>query len=315
MVQDGLFPMERAVSILEHALMQSTGREGLIHAFTLLVPADATGLLDLAVLNSDGSLRAVAVEALGERQEEALRPTLLKASRDAITDVAQRALFHLGQLPGADNLARDLLHSISLEEIHLGLSFVGMHKLTGLVGELVELVRNTNREELAMLALGAIGEIGSSDATEPLLELLHSGQGPRLQIALAQCLRDLKDPVAALSLCRKAEELRNPLIHTLAVEALCLAHADPDRPLDTQGGQTLLEQTAAAWYDKNPWVLRLRVIYALRGVKLSEPQQWSVLSAMVQEALGEKRAAGAWSMDELAVVQNVGKELANRSRG
>jgi HEAT repeat protein len=314
MVQLELFPLEKAVSILEHALQQGTGREGLVHAFTLLVPADAPGLLDLVILNPEGSLRAVAVETLGERKEEALRPALLKASRDSITDIAQRALFHLGQLPESETLARELLHSLSLDEIQLGLSFIGMHKLQSLIGDLVEMVRSTNREELSLRALEALGSIGSTQAAAPLLELLHSGQAPRLQLALAQALRDLNDPDSAHALCGKADELRNPQIHTLAVEALCRAHATPEQALDSEGGQYLLEQTVAAWYDKNPWGLRLRVVIALKNVILHSPEQWSILSALLQEALAEKRAPGAWSMDELGQFQSITKELGNRAR-
>jgi len=310
MVHQGLYPAKSALSLLEQAVRETTGREGLIHAFTQLVPSEATELLDLAISHPDGSLRAVAVEALGERNEEALRPALLKACKDPITDISQRALAHLGRLPDAEGLARELLHSLSLEEINLGLDFIGMHRLSSLVDELVNLVRDTQREELAIKALQALGTVGSTQAAPMLLELLHSGQGPRLQVALAHAIRDLKDPATAVALCLKADELKSSQIHAIAVEALCWAGQE----LDAEEGELLLEQIRNAWNDKNPWPLRLRVILALRDARLKAREQWVTLFNLVQGALNEKRAPGAWSQEELAQVQNTVKELGQRAK-
>jgi HEAT repeat protein len=306
MVREGFYLAREAIPLLEQAVRQNTGREGLLHAFVLLVPAEASELLDLAILHPDGSLRAVAVEALGERNEEALRPALLKASHDPIADTAQQALAHLGRLPGAEDLGRELLHAHNLEEINLGISFIGMHQLVSLVPELVELVRDSNREELALKALEAIGHIGSPESTAPLLELLHSGQSQRLQTALAEAIRDLGIPSATISLCQKASELKNAQIHAIAVEGICQLQ----QPLNAETGQHLLNQIQGAWNEKNPWPLRLRVILALRNVALDEREQGQVLSTLVQGTLAEKRAPNIWSSDDLAKVQVIAKELA-----
>ena len=308
MVRSGFYPAEKAIPILEKAVRENTGREGLVRAFALVVPGEASELLDLVVLHPEGAMRAVAVETLGERNEASLRPALLKACHDSITDTALKALGYLGRLPGAEALGRQLLHSATLEEIQLGISFIGMHRLASLVPDLLDLLHKGGREELALKALEALGQVGSPEIPQPLLELLHSGQSPQLQIALASAIRDLKLPEAALALCGKASELKNAEIHVIAAEALSRS----PQPLGAEAGRQLMAQLQAAWNEKNPWSLRLRLILALQGVMLSESEQWPAFSNLVQQALAEKRAPNAWSAEEQAKAMAVAKELARR---
>lgn len=308
MVRSGFFPSEEALAILEKAIRESTGREGLVRAFALILPAEDETRLDLLLSHPEGSLRAAAVDALGERNEESLRPALLKACHDAISDIAHRALDYVGRLPGGEALARELIQAPSLEEIQLGLSFIGIHRLAGLAPDLLVLVQGGVREEIALKALEALGRIGSPNTAGPLLDLLHSGQSPQLQVALAQTLRDLNLPEAAIALCAKADELKQSEIHALAVEALCRG----PQPLDEEAGRMLLAQFQAAWDDKNPWPMRLRLSLALPDAMLTEKEQRQAFAGLIQQALAEKRPPNVWSAEEQGRVMQVAKALANR---
>jgi len=251
-------------------------------------------------------MRAIAVDTLGERREEALRPALLKACRDAITDTAHQALLHLGRLPGAEDLARGLIHAASLEEIHLGFRFIGMHRLAALGPELLEMLGEGTREEIAIGAIGALGQIGSLDFAPGLLERLHSGQSPQFMVALATALRDLEDPSTALALCQKAESLKQLPIRLLAVESL----SNLAQPLGPEAGAELLVQVQALWNDKDPWPLRQRLLQILPDLRLSTPEQGRSLSSLVQQTLGERRPPNALTPQDVAKGQALVKALA-----
>jgi HEAT repeat protein len=305
MVRSGFYPLEKALPLLEAAVRENTGREGMVRAFASLVPAEETERLDLVILHPEGAMRAIAVEALGERKEEALRPTLLKACHDSIADIALQALEHLGRLPGAESVGRELLQASTLEEIRLGIRFIGMHRMTHLAPELIALIRDGEREEITLLAAEALGHLESSEVAEALLELLHSGQSPQLQKILARSIGLQKLPGVALALCGKADELKQVEIHALAAEALC--HGP--QPLDTMAGQELTRQVRAAWNGKDPWPLRLRLISAFHEAMLIDKEQRRDFASLVHQTLAEKRPSNAWSPEDLAKVMGIAKDL------
>ncbi len=307
MVKAQFLPLEEAAAILEASLRLQTGREGVARALASLAPAASAERMELLIHLPDRALRAAALEVLGERREESLRPFLLSACRDPISDIAQRAMLHLGQLPGAERVAEELLRAGRLEDIQLGIRFIGLHRLLGLGPELLALVRTSTREELALEALEALGRSAPLEVAPELAELLHSGQSLRMQIALGQALRDMGDPGAAGMLCAKAAELKNPLLHALALEALILTQVAP--------GPTLLAQVRGAWEGRNPWSTRLRVVLALPGIVSEDRRLWAELASLLQEGLAEARTAGGWSAQEIGKVQAVARELSTRAAG
>jgi hypothetical protein len=220
-------------------------------------------------------------------------------------------MLHLGKLAGADQVARDLLRGGRLEDIQLGIHFIGLHKLTGLAQELLELVCNSSREELALEALESLGSSASVEVAPALAELLHSGQNLRMQIALAQALRDMRDPVVAQTLCAKAEELKNPLLHAVALEALVRAEAVQG----SEGGRLLMIQVQGAWGGRNPWSTRLRVLQALVDIVMKDRKFWADLAGLVQNALADSRTGGGWAAQELGKVQTVAREISRRAAG
>lgn len=314
MVQRGLLLPDEVVPILAAGVREQLGREGLARALAVLVPSEDESTWSLLLDQSDAALRAVAVDALGARQDPAFRPALLGACRDAISEVAQRALVHLGALPDPEAQAREFLGSATLEDRYLGLRFVGLHRLGGLGSELVSLVAEGGREEFTQAALRALADLGNRELAPDLLELLHSGQGPRLQEALAETLRDLADPSIALALCERAGQLRQPLLHAIALEALIRSHTRVGASMDAESFAALRTQVSGAWSGRNPWALRLRVAVALPACEGGEPAGWRELVAMLQEALAERRpgSGAGWSTEEAGRVQAVLRELQKR---
>ena len=315
MVAQGLVEQSKVMFLLVEAYREQTGREGLARAIARLVPADASATHSLILGGPDGAQRAAAVEILGGREEIALQPVLLQACRDPLTDIADRALYFVGRLPEAESLTKRLLQSANLEDLNLGLRLVAEHRFRALVPDLLEMARTSSREELVIQVIEALGKVGAEQAAEPLLEILHSGQSPRLQMVLAQALRELRQPEVALALCAKADEIRMPALHALALEALAEAHGSGGPVLAAESGQRVLDQVRRAWMDRNPWALRMRVVQALLGLQLEQPETWQSVSELLHETLGEKRPQGTWTPDELHQMQAAGREFSRRGGG
>lgn len=311
----GCFPAEEALPLLEEILREQTGREGTARALARIVPPGEEARLDLLLDHSDRAVRLAALEALGERREEALRPALLRACHDAIFDNAQRALVHLGGLADPESQARELLASPQPEDRELGLRFIAAHGLAGLATDLLAELQRTEREEWRLSLLAALGALRARDTAPALLEMLHSGQSPALQTALAEALRDLADPAAVHALGDRVTALRQPHLHAVTVEALVRAQESCGVPMGEGDFKVLHEHVLQAWDDRNPWALRLRVVAALEGLRLDPPALWSSFATLVQAALAEKRPPQAWSPEELGRMQQAAKAWSRLAEG
>lgn len=316
LADQGFIDPQRLLNPLAECLRRNTGRAGVASALARLVPATSEELLDLLVQEADGALRMAALEVLGERRDPALRATLLKLRRDSISDLAQRALWHLGQLPDPEGLARERLGLADPEEIQVALRFIAMHQLDALVPQLLELAASEPQEAILLATLETLGALGSPLAVDPLLNLLHSGQNTKVQVALAQALRDLGDPACAIALCAKAAELTLPELHTLAVEALARAHATAHQPLPLAQTHALDVAVRAAWNARHPsWPLRRRIGDALVALHLEHPPSWVDFANLIQETLHEKRPSGTVPTEDLAHLQTAARALAQKAQG
>jgi HEAT repeat protein len=298
----------RVQDLLAAAHGAQTGREGVARALAQLVPAESVEILHQLLDNPDDAQRAAALEALGGRVEPALTPILLRACRDPLTDIGERARHYIGQLPGAEALARNLLGASGAGDFELGLRLAAEHRLRGLVPDLLALLEGSTREDLSVRLVEALGAIGAPGAAGLLLELLHSGQSLRLQMAIGQALSAMATPEVARALGAKADELKLPALHLCAVEAL----AGGGRSLPADAGQGLLDHVRSAWNDRNPWAVRLRLVRLLQDTHLAAPAIWSALAIQLNDALNEKRAPGAWSNDDLHFAQAAAREFQRR---
>jgi len=314
MVQRGLLQVEEVVPLLVEGVREQMGREGIVRALGTLVSGDDESSLRVLLEQGDAALRTVALDTLGARRDPALRWVFTEACRDAIAEVSQRALLHLGALPDPEGQARTFLSGNTLEERYLGLRFVGLHRLTALGPELLAQVRHGEREEFVLAALRALVELGQCEMVAELLEALHSGQSPRLQEALAEAIRDLADPLAARALGERAQQLRQPLLHVIAVEALVQSHRRQGSRLTPDDAIELQAHVQEAWSARNPWALQMRTLEALKDAPGGDPAVWRGLVALVQETLAERRGGSGfgWSTDEVIHVQAILRELQKR---
>ncbi|MBK9796177.1 MAG: hypothetical protein IPP58_06735 [Holophagaceae bacterium] len=311
----GHIQIDALLPSLAEPLRQGTGNAGVASALASVVPVGDQELLDLLLGQAEGALRSAALEVLGGRRDPDLRPALLRLHRDAIADIADRSLWHLGQLPDPEGTARTLLGNADPEEVLVGLRFIAMHKLVALVPDLLKLAAVEQRETLLLATYRALGEVGSAQAVEPLLGFLQLAMAPPVQVAIAEALRDLGDGPGAVALCGKVRELKSPELCTVALEALARAHNTPDRPLPAVESALLVTMTRGGWSARNPWPLRPRIVDALVAVQVPGRSMWMELSNLVQTTLGEKRAPGAVSTEDVARMQAGARLLVQRAQG
>ncbi len=300
---------------LAEPLRQGTGNAGVASALATLVPPGNQELIGLLLGQAEGALRSAALEVLGGRKDPAFRPALLRLCGDAIADIADRSLWHLGQLPDAEDTARILLGNTDPAEVQVGLRFIAMHKLAALVPDLLELVVREQREALLLATYRTLGEVGSPQAVEPLLGFLRLAMAPPIQVAIAEALRDLGDPSGAIALCGRAGELKSPELCTVGLEALARAHNSPDRPLPAVESALLVTMTRGGWCARNPWALRPRIVDALVSVHVPGRSFWMEVSNLVQSTLSEKRPTGAVSTEDAARMQAGARILAQKAQG
>jgi HEAT repeat protein len=311
----GRIGVDQILPALAEPLQQGTGNAGVAAALAQLVTAKDEELLNLLMGHPEGALRSAAMEILGGRKDPAFHPALFKLRRDAISDISERSLWHLGQLPDRDGTARNLLNHSDPEEVLVGLRFIAMHKLEALVPDLLELAAKEQRESLLFSTYRTLGQIGSPKAVEPLLGFLQIAMAPQVQVTIAEALRDLGDAAGAIALCGKAGELKNPELCTVALEALAKAHNTPDRPLPAVESALLVTMTRGGWSARNPWPLRPRIVDALVSVYVPGRSFWMEVSNLVQSTLSEKRPATSVSTEDVARMQAGARILAQKAQG
>jgi hypothetical protein len=131
---------------------------------------------------------------------------------------------------------------------------------------------------------------------------------------VAEALRDLGDATGALGLAGKAEELKNPELCTVAVEALAAAHGPSSEPLPAGASAALLAVTRGGWSARNPWPFRQRIADALLAMHLEDRILWIDLSNLLQTTLNEKRPPGVLSTEELSRLQACARALALKAK-
>jgi len=308
LVLKGLMEAASLMALLREAFREHTGREGVARALgRLLSPGDSESQ-QLILAAPDPIMRSAAVEAFGLRRDPALRELLVQFCKDPVSDIADCALIHLGSLPDREDLAHRFLQTPTLEDQLLGLRFIAQEHLGSLTEDLLELIQKTTREDLALPILSALGAAGTAAAAAPLLELLHSGQSRRMQVALAETLRDLATPEIAVALGEKADGIKSTVLHRLAVEAILRAWKQ-EEAMPEALEERLLHHVQEAWNGSDANAFRLRLAGMLKGRRMESKAVRGALGQLFHDALAAGKAVHGWNPTEMALVQQVQKDF------
>lgn len=309
-----LITREEVVEVLSVAYEKLTGREGVGRVLGTLVEPEDRAVLDLILAGLDSTVRAAALDAIGARRLDAMLDFLLRASRDPIVDIAERAIAYLGKLSRALDATLALLRSQDLAEVRLGVRILAINRMAEGVPRLLEILSASTREDFALEAYEALGRIGTPEALAALLEALHSGQSQRMQLAIATALKDTADSQAIRGLADRAASLRNAQIHALAAEGLMLPCQDPAHPLPQDDIPLLKAQILPCWEDKDPWPLRNRLIPLMAALHCGSPDFCEELAALIGALLADKRNLSVWNSLQQTAAQTAVRQLELRAK-
>ncbi len=312
MVRHHILTVDQVLPSVVEAYTEATGREGLARVLGQLVSPKDQGTLGRIMAGPDPASRGAALEAIGVRQDEDMLPFLLAACQDPIVDLAQRAMVALGQLGGAPGTVMRLVLSGAPDEARLGIRIAGINRMEGAASVLLEFMEKNQREDLSLEAIDSLGKIGLVGSGDALLDLLHSGQSPRVQAALALAVRDMGHADLAFSLCAKATQLRSVAVSAAAAEAILRAYPDPEHAMPPGAFVLFREQVKTCWEDKDPWALRFRLTEGFEKLYCQEPANVDEMIALVQGALSDKRIHGLWSLEQQNRAASIVKELGRR---
>lgn len=312
-VHSGRLPNGQVLPVLQEAFGRYAQSEGLDHAYCCLVPAvDEAGLQQVLKV-PEPKRRSACLDVLGAREEDGLVPFFLLAMQDAIVEVGQRAMHHLGKLPSSFPVVMELFQSGQPERIRTALRIFTENGTQAAAEPLMAFLKTDVRDDLLLEAVEALGAIRWPAAAPVLLDLLHDGKPVRLQEVLVEALASLASPEASLGLLAKSAHLKPPQVLIVALEGTLAAFPGFDRPLP-QAALPPLEQLFVRCCDEREGAgQRVRALLSTLNLYCFDQDLYVRLKDAVSDFLFDLRTKGDWDRDTNERVAAVVKELGRRS--
>lgn len=295
MVARKLFAPEDVLDLLHQAFLAQSGKETTARVLGLLLSPTDEAYLESILATQDVALRASALEAIGSRHDSRFLSFLIRACHDPIEDVAERMIHALDGLDGATEQAILHLASRTPEEVRLALRMIRINRMTSLDAQVLAFMDASTREELTLEAVSVLGELGSQNPA--LLERLHSGQSPRMQMALASAATRHAVPEIALQAARLVQPMRLPELWVVAAEGLIQAHSTLGT-LPQEASQALVSLIQACWEEKPGAAVRVRIIQAVPRIQSAASEHLAAILALLVACSEDKRSLAAWTPEQ-----------------
>ena len=214
-------------------------------------PTCGTLLLE-RVRDPNESVRRAAVETLANLQDERVVPILLEACRDTSAKIRSAAIQSLGYIEAPETLSY-VLSALSDQDSwvrYYAARALGQLRNSEAINALMEVARNDSANhvriaaaealgaiggrrvvsilapllesedpDLARCSLMALGSVGHPDAMQPILTILRSNHGLRLDAVRAIAVRRNSEAVQALQWTAATDADEN--VYTTAIDELC----------------------------------------------------------------------------------------------
>ncbi len=295
MVTRKLFAPEDVLDLLYQAFLAQSGRETTARVLGLLLSPNDETHLERILATQEASLRASALDAIASRHDSRFLPFLIRACHDPIEDVAERMIRALHGLDGATEQAVLHLASRDPEEVRLALRMIRLNHMTEMGGQVVAYVDASNRESLTLEAVSTLGELGCENSA--LIERLHSGQSPRMQVALATAATRTPKPAHALEVARLVLPLRQPELWVIAAQGVIRAHSATP-PMPPEASEILVTLIRTCWEDNagGPW--RFRIIQAAQSLPRMAPEHLEAILGLLLACSEDRRSQAGWTPEQ-----------------
>ena len=311
-VDAGVLAPERILPLFAATLRSRAGGEGFIRVFLRLLPAGETAILDELLADPDMARRTLYLDALGNREDDALAPFFIKALLDPIVEVGQIATHHLGKLPSSFPMLMEMFEHGNVDQVRLAIQVFTENQTHMAAEPLLEFLQKEGHDPLLVNATEAISAIGYPGSAPVLLELLHDGKPLNLQMALTQALKELGTEESSLGLLAKAPALKQPQVLILALEGTLKAFPAYDRPLPLDRLPAFMQLLDRCCDEREGEGQRLRAALAAQDLYVFDRQTYERLKERFSDYLFDMRTKEAWDRDSNDQVAAVVKELARR---
>ncbi len=313
LVSDQQIPLEDVVPALKAAFQSRLGQDGLLQAYLQLVPVNDEGAFTELLQEPEPHLREKYLDALGGREEDALTEFFLRAMQDPIVEVGQRAIHHLGRLPGSFRALMAMFESGQLEQVRRAIRVFGENRIRMAAEPLVEFLRQDSPDDLLVEAVDALANMRHQGAAPVLLDLLHDGKPLTLQASLTRALTELETPEASLGLLARAPHLKQASVLIQTLEGTLAAFADYQHPLpsaELPAFLALLERCCDAREGEGQQV---RAILACEGLYIFDRDAYLKLKDRFSDVLSDLRLKENWDREMNERISALVKEMGRRA--
>jgi hypothetical protein len=312
-VECGELDRERVLPTLADLFRDRAGGDGFIFAYLRLLPADREQALQELLQDPDHERRMRYLDALGVREDDAFTPFFLRALNDPIVEVGQRAMRHLGKLPGSFPALIGMFETGQTDQVRMAIHVFEENNTRLAAEPLLAFLQKDVRDPLLVEAVEAIGSIRYPAGAPVLLEMLHDGKPLNLQVALASALGKLGTPEASLGLIEKAPLLKQAKVLILALEGALAAFPGFERPLPLDHLPGFLQLMDRCCDEREGEGQRLRAVFAAQDLYVFDRAAYERLKERFSDFLFDMRTKEAWDRESNDRVTAVVKELGRRS--
>jgi len=275
-----------------------------LESYIDLISHQDTDILDELLADPDYERRFIILDAVGTKEDDNYIDFFLKASRDSIIDVGQRAIQHLGKLRKGQEIFLEYFNSGEPEKMRLalwGFKEIQMQEAADLLLEFInkdlEGSSVNTRNDLLVGAANALASLRVSKATPVLLQLLHDGQPLQLQIALAEAIAAMESPEAALGLLAKSKSLRHPEVLIILLQGALPPFESFDNPFPMEHFEDFQKLLDRCCDDREGGGQRFPAYCTLENLYILDIVKYDALLQRLSDYLSIMRTKGDWDKE------------------
>jgi len=290
-----------------------------LESYVDLISYQDIDMLDELLADPDYNRRFIILDAIGTKEDDNFIDFLLKASRDSIMDVGQRAIQHVGKLRKGQEIFLDYFNSGEPEKMRLalwGFKEIQMHEAADLLLEFInrdlEGSSVNTRNDLLVGAANALASLRVSKATPMLLQLLHDGQPLQLQIALAEAISAMESQEAALGLLSKSKSLRHPEVLIIVLQGILPPFESFDHPFPMEQFEDFQKLLDRCCDDREGGGQRFAAYCTMEHLYILDIVKYDALLQRLSDYLSNMRTKGDWDKEANDRLSAIVKIMARR---
>jgi len=289
-----------------------------LESYATLVSHQDVEILDELLADPEYERRFVIVDTIGAKEDDHYVDFFLKAIRDSIIDVGQRAVQHLGKLHRGREIFFEYFNSGETEKMRQamwGFTEIQMQESADL---LIDFIHKDLTGEapvkggLLVEAANALASLRVERAAPLMLEMLHDGQSLQLQVALAEALAALQTPESALGLLVKSANLRHLEVLFVVLEGSLVPFNSFTNAFPMEHYEEFAKLLERCCGDGSGHGNTFRALCSVEKLYILDLSKYERLVDRISEYLSVMRTKEAWDKNANDRLTAISKDIAKR---